>query len=633
MDFFEGRQWTEDQLRAMSRGKRPALTFNIIAPIVRLVLGYQRNNKTDIIFEPGQDNLASEDVAKTLTQIEKILAKSNHQEFVDAAVFLDGLISGRGFFDSRLDFENNDLGETKTISLDPFTVFPDPDADTYDLNESASFVQTSKFVSLDEIEGSFGKQVSDLVRPWTMGQTPLAPVSSMVINDEITPVRYFGEREDLITDWWDSFYSLMGDFVDRHRKTIRIIDTQYKVREPRNVLIDLETGDKKVLPVDWGADKIQKALLWCQTVGSPVILQNRMVERLHWTTIIADMIVYDAPSKYEGYTQTPYFPYFRRGMTRGMVEDLIDPQKEKNKRRSAEVEVVSKMANGGWSYHEDSLDPIQERNLKRFGSTPGVTIKWKGDPAKKPEVIEPAAPPMAHERLEVRSDADIMRISGINEAALGENAPKVKSGRAIEAQQKQAVVSVQLYLDNFKFSKHLLGVRHLSIIQNHYTEKRIYRVTGENKKQSLVPINQPGLDPITGASIIINDVTQGKYSISIDDAPLSATFQNAQFEEMLVLIEKMGPAIGPFLPAFADLIIGMSSMPNKEQWIERLQQVFQAQQQAQGGGQPGQGHPPQGPQQPGQPGQAQPGPQGQPPQQGGGSVVHAHPGSKVAIHA
>src|SRR5579872_1780811 len=63
VDFFEGRQWTEDQLTKMARGKRPALSFNIIAPLVRLVLGYNAANKSDITYLPGQDNRATEQVA------------------------------------------------------------------------------------------------------------------------------------------------------------------------------------------------------------------------------------------------------------------------------------------------------------------------------------------------------------------------------------------------------------------------------------------------------------------------------------------------------------------------------------------------------------------------------------------
>jgi hypothetical protein len=607
VDFFEGRQWTETQLSAMARGKRPALQFNIIAPIVRMVLGYQRSNKTDITYKPGQDTRASEHVAEALTGLDKIIASAGHMEFVDTEVFLDGLIADRGFYDTRLDWETNDLGELLTKAVDPFTIYPDPDADTYDLNESAAFMQTSKFVSLDEVEAALGRDVADLIRPFTMGQTPLAPISSLIVNDEITPVRFFGEREDLVTDWWDSFYSLMGDFVDRHRKTIRIIESQYKVREPRNVIIDLETGDKKVLPVDWGPDKIEKALLYAAIVENPCIVQRRMVERIHWTTMAGDLILYDAPSMFDRYTQTGYFPYFRRGFSRGMVEDLIDPQKEKNKRRSAEVEIVSKTANGGWEYHEDSLDPVQERRLIQHGSTPGFNLKWKGAGGdKKPHPIQATKPDLRHERLEIRADEDVRKISGINEEALGATDPKVMSGRAIEARQRQAVISVQLYMDNFKRTKSLVGASHLAIFQTHYTEMRIYRITGESGKDKQLIINQLMVDPITGAKRIQNDVTIAKYVVKIDDSPLSATFQNAQFEEMLVLLEKFGPAIGPMLPMFADLIIGMSSMPRKDEWIARLQQIMGMQAQ-----------------------QPQPGPGGPqralPPPQGGGQGLDAQP--------
>lgn len=604
VDFFENRQWTADQIAAMTKAQRPALTFNIIAPVVRLVLGYQRNNKTDITFQPGQDARSSEQVAEALSRVEKAIAERNNLAFVDTEVFLDGLVAGRGYFDTRLSFENNDLGEIETKAADPFTVYIDPDADTYDLNQSAGFVMTSKFVSIDEIEAAFGKKVAHLVKPFTLGQTPLGPISSLVVNDEITPIRAFGEHSDTDNRWWDSFYSMMGDFVDRQRKTIRIIECQHKVREERNVVIDLETGDKKVLPADWGNDKIQKVLLYAQTIGNPLVVQRRMVERIQWTTMAGDLILYDAPSLYERYTLTGYFPYFRRGVTRGMVEDLIDAQKEKNKRRSAQLEVVAKTANGGWKYHETSLDPVQEANLRKFGSTPGVNVKWKGE--HEPQQIQPSAPPVAHERLELRSDEDVRRISGINESALGE-IDKVQSGRAIEARQRQAVISVQVYMDNFARSKQLLGEQHLGIIQNHYTEERLYRVMGEDGKFVQQAINQAQVDPFTGVKRIINDVTVGKYVCVIDQAPLSATFASAQFEEMMAILEKLGPALAPVLPGFADLIIGMSSLPRKDDWINRLQQISNTMAQPQQPGMPGQ--PQQVPQQ--APQQALPAPQPQ----------------------
>jgi hypothetical protein len=142
----------------------------------------------------------------------------------------------------------------------------------------------------------------------------------------------------------------MGDFVDTARKTLRVIETEHHVREQRNVLIDLETGDKKVLPEDWGKQQIEKILYYGEQVGNPLQVQKRMVKRVQWTTTCGDMILFDKPSPYETYSITPYFPYFRRGMTRGAVDDLLDPQREKNKRRSVEIEMVTKTSNGGWSY-------------------------------------------------------------------------------------------------------------------------------------------------------------------------------------------------------------------------------------------------------------------------------------------
>lgn len=583
VDFFEGRQYTDLQLAEMRRMRRPALKFNIIAPIVRLVIGYHRNNKTDIQFAPANDSLASEDVADTLSRMEKSVATDNMLEFVDPEVFLDGLISARGWFDTRLDWENNDLGSIKVSSLDPFCVKVDPDCDTYDINESASFVLVDKMVSVDEIEAHFGRVVAALVRPWTMGQTPLAPVTSLVLNNEVTPVRYFGNREDGVPEYWDDFYNMMGDFVDVHRKTIRLIEQQYKVRELRNVFIDLETGDKKVLPKDWGRDRIEKALLYAEYVDNACTVEQRMVERMHWQTTCGDLILYDRESFYDTYTMTGYFPYFRRGVTRGMVEDLIDPQKEKNKSRSNRVEIESKTANGGWLYHEKSLDPVQQARLQKLGSTPGVNIKWKGEVTGKPEPIKATPAAMSYERLEQNADEDIRRISGVNESALGDTDISNQSGRAIEARQRQAVISVQMYMDNFRRSKHLRGKLDLAVFQNYYTERRIFRVLGEDGNRDPFAINELINDPVSGAKRILNDITLGKYTVVVDERPLNPTFEAAQFEEAMGILEKLAPALGNFLPMFADLLIGMSSLPRKQEWIERFQALMgqvQAQQDA-----------------------------------------------------
>lgn len=570
VDFFEGRQWTDIERMLMTSQNRRPFVFNIIAPLVRLILGYQSQNKSDIVFKPGNDTLSSEEVAQVLTHVEKSVAIMNKLPFVDTTVFMDGVLTGRGFYRTTLDFQDNDFGETRTRALDPFTTYIDPDADTYNLDESAGFIQIAKWVSLDEIEGTYGKMARNQLSGFAIGSTPIAPLSTMYDDGEIGPVRTFGAREDMGTRFWDNFYARMGDFYDPYRKTLRILETEHYVSEERWVAIDLETGDKKVLPATMTNDDVQKMQLWGEVTGNPLQIQKRMVRTPHWTTTCADMILHDKESPYATFSITPYFPYFRRGATRSPIADMIDPQLEKNKRRTAEIETVARTASGGWKVKKGSLNPREMLRLKKFGSTPGFVLEYMDE---APEQITPAAPAMAHERLEQKADEDIRRISGINEAALGESSAE-RSGRAIEAKQRQAVISLQVYLDNFRQSKELLGQKRLELYQRYYSERRIYRILGEDGKLVAKEINvrQAG-GPPGAAAQIANDITIGKYACVIDEQPLSATFASAQYEEQQALLEKLIPFIGPALPAFADLIFESSSFPNKAEWVERMRQV------------------------------------------------------------
>lgn len=579
-EMLEGLQWTEEEKAILSEISRSALTINKIAPLYRLVMGYQSSNRTDLTFLPTSDSVSSEDVASVLTSLFKIEGDRDNLVYTDTDVFSDGIVTGRGFWGSYLNFDNNDLGEICWKAEDPFAVYVDPDCSTYDLDDrenGAAYIQKSVWKDLDYIESNYGAQAADAVEN-VYNASYQSSLMYLGGQDEISPRRSFGEYVDdkAMNSWDDVFYT---DFVDRQAKRVRILDSEYKITQIMPCFVDLETGQKKAIPEEWfqpeNQHRIQAALDYGMMKNNPIRIVQRPVTRIRRTITCADIMLYDDWSIYDKFTTTGYFPYFRRGKTRGMIEDMIDPQRELNKKRSVLTDILNRSANSGWIWEDGTLDAEQEDNLRKYGSSPGIHVKYsqKGQNGQPPRRLEPGQYPQGLDRLEEKAAGDLHQISGINESALGQ-LDRVQSGRAIEARQRQAVLSIQMYSDNFGRSKKLQGVKALDIFQRHYTEERVYREIGEDSSMSVYEINKK-MQTGDNSIMRLNDITIGDYSVKVDEVPISATFKQGQFEETMMILEKLGPIGMALAQSSPDLIIDQTSLPRKNEWKQALMQASQ----------------------------------------------------------
>jgi hypothetical protein len=574
VEFLEGEQWTPEEKAILRQMRRTSLTLNEIAPLYRLVIGYQSSNRLDVSFLPTSDSVASEDIAAVLNNVHKSESNRCDLKFTDTDVFADGISTGRGYWDYQLCFKENDLGELKVEAKDPFSIFVDPDADTYELGNSASTIQESVWTNIDSINERFGSDAAYAVQN-LMSPNHNSNILSYFGDMEVSPKRFFGQvADDKDYGSWSDFY--YQDFVDKQAKQIRLLSSQYKIESIVPCFVDLETGDKQAVPQEWlrNPQILEKILDYAQKIGNPVRIMNRPMKRVRHTTTCGDILLHDKWSMYEDYSIIGFFPYFRRGKTRGMIEDLIDPQREKNKKRSVMTDILNRNANSGWMYEENTLDTEQEENLRQFGATPGINIKYKRkEGSEKPQRIEPGTYPQGLDRLEEKASNDLHQISGINQSALGQ-LDTVQSGRAIEARQRQAVLAIQPYSDNFSRSKKIGGRSALSIYQRFYSEERVFRVLGEDSSLVKYEINKK-MQVGTNSMTRMNDITVGKYSVHIDEVPISATFKQAQFEETMLLIEKLGPIGMALAQTNPGLIIDQSSLPRKNDWKKALEEAQQ----------------------------------------------------------
>lgn len=576
VDYFEGRQWTAANMAKLLREGRPVLTINKVRPLVNLVLGYHLNNQTDWKAAPTNDATGTADMARVQSQVLKNIADINDVSFVDAEVHLDGIISGRGWFEIQQDYEENIFGECQIRAADPFMVMPDSDATEYDPNgQSHGRISQVDWVSADEVEAWYGAEAADRIRPLSRsGVNQTMPISgSYSAGDEITPLRTFGMVDDRGSGL-RVFRERGAEWVDTYRKIVRRLRVQHWVRAWRWAMVDLQTGDRRWIPDTWTDVERAKARLWAAEHGIPVAMQRLRTRRLRWTHIIGDVVVFDKWSEYDRFTLVPFFPYFRGGITQGMVEPLLDMQDEINVRRAARLNMIMRASNSGWMIEKGSLTPQEKRNLEQNGGRAGFTLEYdtRGNTLKPPAQITPQQSPVSIKELEAEAENDMREIAGINQSALGQSEGANTSGRAVLARQQQTVIGLEGFRSNWKRSKRLAGRAVLAIVQNFYTQPRLLRIVGENQSNPIeMMIN------VEAADGVINDVTQGRFAVTVDETSLTDAFLDAQFNELITMMQQG-------IPVPPEFLVDASSIGRKEELRARIlqQQQQQAQAAAQG---------------------------------------------------
>lgn len=599
VEYLEGIQWTEEDRRALEEQKRPALVFNRISPLFRLIQGFFRQNRADIRYLPGADVASNTEIAEALTHTVKQIDEVTQAKWGEAEVFKDGMAAGRGYKDIRLDYERNALGQVEQKPLDPFSVYLDCDADEYDIAEH-NHVTVNRYMSLNQVAMLYGgAQAKDLFD--RIGDRRAIMSADMVIgdSDEIAPQRFFGLEDYLrdVPEQWHHFGgALRGTYpmehLDRARKLLRVLDRQHRQLKRCRYAVDVDTGDKVVLPDQWDDDRVRMMLQQMQGRNYRVTILPGVRWAWRWTVTCMDKVLWDDWSPYETPTIIGFFPYFRRGVTPSFCRDLIDPQNEVNKRRSALIHAIMVSANPGWVYEEGSLDPESEDALEDHGGAPGLNLRYRQG-REAPKRIQPGVPPQGLRLLDQEAQNDLKEISGVNDSALG-NVDRVQSGRAIEARQRQAIISHEVAFDNMARFRELRGRKLLEIVQTYYTTERLVRTLGDDGQMQERAINRR-----MAADRIVNDLTTGRYLVAIDEAPASSTFLQAQFEEGMELVKA---GVMPMQIA-ADVLVDLSTMPRKEEIKRRIAMAQQAAMGMPPGG-PG-GVPPGGP----MPG-ARPGPPG-----------------------
>jgi hypothetical protein len=540
-DFYlgGGLQWVESDRQLMEKTKRPMIELNHVMPAVQTALGMQLHSRVDIEFQPrgeGADDKTAEVLSKVIMQV----ADQVEYHWKESLQFEDGLIQQRGFLDFRVDFDRNFQGEIVCDVLDPMDVLPDPDAQGYEPDKWQD-VTVVRWMTYDDIGLKYGKDKAK----------ELSHLADQYFeDDEYGDRAHFGDDADGIG--YDGWVEEDEKFKSRR---YMVIDRQ-SWQTSREPVIVYYTGEVK--PLEGMTNKqIAKALeMGIKTVHD--------VRRVKWTVTCGRTVLFDGWSPYRTFTIIPYFPIFRRGRTRGMVDNLRSPQELENKSITSYLEILNTTANSGWDVEEGSLVNMEPEDLATYGSKNGLVLVYR-EGSTPPQRRLPNTPPTGANLLTDRAEYAIKTISGMSDAMQGQQGNEV-SGVAIQSKQYQGQMQMGRPFDNLALTRRMAARKVLELVQMFYTEERVFRIIDPTTKMvEEIIVNQ--VDETGG---ILNDITVGRYDVVVSDTPTHATFQQNQFDQLVALAEKDVPVPPKYL-------LEASTVTNKHEIAQEIEAIQQQQ--------------------------------------------------------
>lgn len=522
-NYYVGNQWSAADLEKLQAEKRPALTINLILPIINLLAGIQRQGRQDITVVARKGGLAK--LAEVFTETTRHCMDVSDADFEIADCFLDGVIGNKGWLSMGVDYSDDPVsGDIRVAKVSPFDMREDPDAKEYDLNRSGKFVIRDHWMDKDAVKLNWPGKITDV----DGGGLNVDPKSGDVTGN--------------------------SEGADAGVLRYRVRECWWKSWEKRLVLINAATAAMRVISAENA--EIAHAVAEADGGGGKWVVKEWVAPVLNKTVTAGNIVLEDVRDPYSGVTAFPYYrfcPYWVDGYVMGVVQNLQGPQQEVNKRRSQALHNLNQTANSGFKVKKVLNN--YDRHLAKHGSTPGVVLD-ESKAGGKIERIEPAPLSEGHIRVAQLSADDMKEISGANPDLLGHIMQGVmESGKAIELRQAQGMKVVEALFDNFSRTEKLLALGLVDMIRftDVYSDDEIKAIAAEK-------LGERDLQMLRSRRV-------GKYGIKIESSSSSPTARYANFMSIMEIARMYPEQIG------AEVVIENSDLANKEGILQQVEKT------------------------------------------------------------
>ena len=526
--FYMGDQWDEREKRELFQEGRSTFVFNKVRRTINLITGYQRKNRLSSVVVPIENS-----DQKTADQLSQLLLYSmqygdGYQTISDC--FSGACKTGWNLLSLWVDYRDDPVNGEIKFGREPYNGFIlDPYFTKMDLSD-CSYLMRRKYLSVEHVSSLLPGMEKEVYALWRIGW----------------------ERDDKFT-WLPYQRQPNGQELMAYN--------EFYLQKWRNVpmLVDMETGET----LEMEFDKETLKMFTDKYPQLQVIQRPKRYMEMH--VIVNDSVMFSQMDPYglDDYPFVPFISYFEPESAQwglkvqSVVRNIIDPQREINRRYSQMSDMLDSQINSGWIANENSV--INPRSL--FQSAQGKVI-WKREdaPPGSLEKIPPAQIPPSMFQLKEMFDKDLMDIAGVNDAAFGQTENAQESGVMMMLRQSAAIVNLQDLFDNLRYAQRQVSQKVLKLIQQ-WTPEKVKRILHEEPTKEFY------------------DKNFTKYDIDVQEGILTDTQRQMYFRQLVDLRQLGVPVTGEMLAAAAP-IQGKSQLVDDLAKMEK-QQAAAAQQQQQ----------------------------------------------------
>lgn len=550
---YENRQWALEDIRFVNipgaqwdsamrqeRGKRPCYEYNKVRVRCKRVVNDIRGNRPAgkvRAVEGGDKSIA--DIYEGL--IRNIWNVSHGDNATDYAIEY-AVEGGMGAWRINTQYSSDDAFDQDIVieSIEnPFCLYADNNSKEFMKRDADDWIYTER-ISHKEYETRYGKEVDK---------------------------SNFQGDSDFDTD--------EDDWIDE--ETVRIAEYWYKKPHTKELwLADLpdneNEGQTKPIVIDSESDEAQALLANGFTPERTRTVKTHKIQMC----VASGQEILEGPVDWAGH----HFPWVivygehkvieNKKRWWGLVRFAKDAQRNYNVSKTSVAETIAMASKAKyWATAKQAEGLTDQWALAHKQNLPFQL--YNPDPmAPGPPIRNPGADvPVALMQQSAIDNEDIKDVMGLPDASMGQQGNE-SSGRAIFARQQQGEIATFNYKDNMAKAYERTYELLIDLIPEIYDADRELRILGVDGSEDYKRINQVVTDPATGQSMRINDMSAGKYDVTVTVGPSFSTLR----QEAVEIYGQIGQQFPQLMAVAGDLIFKSMDLPYADDIADRMRTML-----------------------------------------------------------